>query len=257
MQSYVVCIPTYRRYKICANKTLASLRDARIVSDRIYVYVADETEAALYKAVLDPTSYNKIVVGALGLIQQRAFIESQWPVGQPILFMDDDITKIDLSLSLLPTKTLDEFITYAFAECNKVGSHIWGTYAVYNPYFRKDRLETTTGLNFIVGCFYGVINRPNYAPIQLNITTGATIKDHKEDVERTIKYFLEDGVVLRFNRIGVMTRYYGTDGGGMGRYNARVDAMRAAAEALNVVYPKMGSIKIRKNGIYEFVLRKI
>ena len=63
---------------------------------------------------------------------------------------------------------------------------------------------TTTKLNYIMGGFTGVVNNKK-AEIR-------TIDD-KEDYERSIKYYLKDGV-LRFTNICVRTRCY-TEPGGM------------------------------------------
>ena len=50
-----------------------------------------------------------------------------------------------------------------------------------------------SGLTFIIGAFYGFINRPNDSDLLTTI-------DHygnKEDVERSIRYWLKDGNVVR------------------------------------------------------------
>jgi hypothetical protein len=148
---------------------------------------------------------------------------------------------------------LDYFIQYAFKECDKNKSYIWGVYAVFNPFFRKARKEMTTDLNYIVGAFYGIINRPNVKSLQLTITKE---NGQKEDVERTLKYFIHDGIVLRFNRIGFVTKYYGKEGG-LGRFEDRLKPMMEASKELKQKYGEYGEIKVRGNGMYEFVLKKI
>jgi len=145
------------------------------------------------------------------------------------------------------------FIKEAFLESEKLHSYIWGVYAVYNPFFRKARKETTTELNYIVGAFYGIINRPNLKSIQLTITKE---NGQKEDVERTIKYFINDGIVLRFNKIGFETKYYGKEGG-LGTFENRIKPMMEASKKLKTKYPEYGDIKVRENGMAEFVLKKI
>lgn len=251
---YVICIPSYKRHDVCNNKTLKTLSDNGISPKLIYVYVANEQEYDIYEQTLDKNKYNKLVVGKIGLVQQRAFISNQWNDNKHIVYLDDDIEKIDLSLSPLFTKhTLDYFIKYAFNECKKQHSFIWGIYAVYNPFFRKPRPELSTGLNYIVGAFYGVINRPKLKNIQLKITYE---NGSKEDVERSILYFINDGIVLRFNKIGFVTKYYGKSGG-MGRFEERIIPMKEASERLNKKFSDYGHIKLRSNGMTEFVLKKI
>jgi hypothetical protein len=78
----------------------------------------------------------------------------------------------------------------------------------------------------------------------------------KEDVERTIKYFIEDGILLRFNKIGFETKYYGKSGG-LGTFEARLKPMLEASKLLKKTYPEYGEISTKKNGMTEFRLKKI
>jgi len=251
---YVICIPSYKRANVCNEKTLKTLHENKINSQKVYVYVANKEEYELYKNTLDKKYYNQLVIGVKGLVPQRQFIMNKWPNGKNIVFLDDDVATIDLSLSSeFKPHNLDYFIKYAFKECLKYKSYIWGVYAVYNPFFRKPKKDLTTDLNYIVGAFYGIVNRPNLKSIQLTITKE---NGQKEDVERTIKYFINDGIVLRFNKIGFITKYYGKEGG-LGRFEDRLKPMKEACNRLEKAYGKYGSIKMRKNGMAEFVLKKI
>jgi hypothetical protein len=212
----------------------------------------------LYEKTLDKKYYNKLIIGKKGLVQQRQFIMDNQPVNKQIVFLDDDIERIDLSLSpRFKNHNLNYFIKEAFKECIKYKSYIWGVYAVFNPFFRKARKEMTTDLNYIVGAFYGIINRPSSTKegkeIQLTITKE---NGQKEDVERTIKYFIHDGIVLRFNKIGFITKYYGKEGG-LGRFEDRIKPMMEASNKLKKQYGDYGNIKVRGNGMAEFVLKKI
>lgn len=251
---YIVCVPSYKRAEVCNNKTLTTLHDNKINSKQIYVYVANKEEYDIYEKTLDKKYYHKLIIGKKGLVPQRQFIMNSWPQNKHIVFLDDDVEKIDLSLSTQFKKhNLDYFIQYAFKECEKHKSYIWGVYAVFNPFFRKARKEMTTDLNYIVGAFYGIINRPNLKSLQLTITKE---NGQKEDVERTLKYFIHDGIVLRFNKIGFVTKYYGKEGG-LGRFEDRLKPMMEASKELKQKYGEYGEIKVRGNGMYEFVLKKI
>ena len=251
--SYVVCIPSYKRAKLCNEKTLSTLKKQKISKDKINVYVADKEEYEIYSKILDPDLYGKLVVGKKGLVPQRQFIMEQWPEGKNIIFFDDDVQSIDLSMSTFKNKSLNDFFNYAFDECKKYKSFIWGVYPVFNPFFRKGRSEVTTAQNYIVGAFYGIINRPKLKSIKLTLTKE---NGQKEDVERTIKYFIEDGVVLRFNKIGFETKYYGKEGG-LGTFEARLKPMLEASKLLKKTYPEYGEISTKKNGMTEFRLKKI
>ena len=254
MPDYVVCIPSYKRAETCNEKTLKMLKNNKISASKIYVYVANDEEYKEYLKVLDKKLYNKLVVGIKGLVPQRQFIMEQWKEGQHIVFFDDDVQSIDLSISkLFKGKTLDYFFKYAFKECVANKSSIWGVYPVYNPFFREARDETSTCLNYIVGAFYGIINRPKLKSIQLSITKE---NGQKEDVERTIKYFIEDGIVLRFNRVGFVTKYYGKSGG-LGTFEDRLKPMLEASNKIKAAYPEYGNISTKKTGMTEFKLKKI
>lgn len=253
-KDYVICIPTYKRAQLCNDKTLSTLHYHNINSNKIYVYVANKEEYDLYKNVLTSNLYNKIIIGRKGLVQQRQFIMNQWPENKYIVFFDDDIQNIDLSLSpAFKNHNLDYFIKNAFKKSQELRSYIWGVYPVYNPFFRGPKKEYSTNLNYIVGAFYGIINRPNLNSIQLTITKE---NGQKEDVERTLKYFINDGIILRFNNIGFETKYYGKEGG-LGTFENRMKPMAEAAKKLQKKYSEYGYIKVKKSGMVEFVLRKI
>jgi hypothetical protein len=251
---YIICVPSYKRAVFCKEKTLNTLSQNKINPSKIYVYVADKSDYDLYKSTLDPSTYNKLVIGKKGLVPQRQFITEKWPANKHIVFMDDDVESIDLSLSpRFKSHSLDYFIKEAFKECVKHKSFIWGVYAVFNPFFRKPRPEMTTQLNYIVGAFYGIINRPHLKSIELTITKE---NGQKEDVERTLKYFINDGIVLRFNKIGFTTKYYGKEGG-LGKFEERIKPMKDACDKLEKKYGDYGNTKMRGNGMAEFVLKKL
>jgi len=246
--SYVIAIPSYKREFICNNKTLKSLADNNINPSLIDVFVIEE-EYEKYEETLDASLYNKIIIGKKGLVEQREFIERYYKPDTNIIFLDDDITLIDLSLTAFIN--LHHFFIFAFEECREKNAFIWGVYPVFNPYFRDGKNDVTYNSTYIVGAFYGIINR-KCDFLKLEITR----EGNKEDVERSIKYWLKDGVVVRFNKVGFKTTYYGTDGGGLGKLEDRIEPAKNATIALNEKYPKITKIKIRKNGIYELVILK-
>ena len=249
--SYVICIPSYKRAEICNEKTLAMLKKNHISKSLINVYVANQEEYDEYKKILDPTLYNKLIIGKKGLVPQRKFITEQLPNNKNIVFFDDDVKMVDLSMSKY--KTLDAFFKDAFSECKKQKAFIWGVYPVYNPFFRKGQKDITNCLNYIVGAFYGIINRPGLKSIQLTLTSE---NGQKEDVERTLRYFKEDGIVLRFNKVGFVTKYYGSSGG-LGTFDDRLKPMLEASKLLKKHYPEYGEISTKKTGMTEFRLKKI
>jgi len=224
------------------------LHENGIKKELITVFVVEE-DYDDYSILLNPEWYGKIVIGKRGLVNQREFITGFYPEGQHIVSIDDDVREIDLSMT--EYSCLDDFICEAFADCKYKSSFIFGVYPCFNPYFRKERIPCLTCLSYIVGAFYGYINRKNVTElIQI-------IGDSKEDVERSILYYKHDGIVLRYNRIGIKTKYFGSDLGGLGTLKDRLYDMKINSEILQSLYPDFCSIKIRKNGLYEIVLKRL
>jgi hypothetical protein len=242
---YIIAIPSYKRSSLLNARTLKTLHDLGIPASKIHVFVVEEDKET-YETELNREWYGKIVVGVPTIVAQRQFIVDYFTEGQWIISLDDDIESLDLSLTEF--KTADEFFRKAFATCVEEEAYLWGIYPVFNEYFRKDRQPVTTSISFVVGAFYGFINRHD-----------DDLKTHlaknKEDVERSILYYLKDKKIIRFNRIGFKTKYYGSDGGGLGNKKSRLETNKADAVALNETYPDLTRIKIRKDGMYEIVLR--
>ena len=238
---YIIAIPSYNRYNLIKNQTISILEKFNIDREKVNIFVVEE-EFEKYKNELP--NYN-IIVGVKGLINQKNFIENYFPERKNILFFDDDILEIDLD----NFNTLEDLIKTGFEECNKQKSYIWSVYPVWNKYFREKREYLSNCLNFCIGGFYGIINRPNNENIKVNIYDG------RDDVERSIKYFIEDGIVLRFNKVGYKTKFFAN--GGLGLLKDRFNDINNSVNLFLEKYPTYGKVKVRKNGIKEFVLKKI
>jgi hypothetical protein len=243
--NYYIAIPSYKRASICNSKTLLMLHNLGISKDKINIFVIEE-DYENYSNILNTNYYNKIIIGYEGLVQQREFIENYYEDGTHLIMIDDDLAEIDLSMTNY--ECVDDFFKYAFSECVAKNAFIWGIYPVYNKFFRNDRQILTTNLTYIVGCLYGIIVR-KLPELKLVISR----EGNKEDVERSILYWLKDGILLRFNKVAVKTKYYGSDGGGLGRMKDRLKIMEETTKKINEKYPSLTKIKIRKNGLYEII----
>ena len=95
MVNYVVAIPSYKRAEAISEKTLKTLKEGGVPKSRIYIFVANKAEAAMYEEAVDPQLYNEIIVGKLGLINQRKFINKWFKEGQYIISLDDDVEEIE------------------------------------------------------------------------------------------------------------------------------------------------------------------
>ncbi len=242
--SYVVAIPTYKRYKLLREKTLKTLNDGGVDPKKIHIFVANKEEAELYKAEIPSTMYGKIVVGVIGITPQRRFIVKHFKEGQNIVSIDDDIAglyKMNGPNKLVPLKNVDDFFKSAFDECKKEKLNLWGVYPVCNAFYMKPK--TSYNLKFIVGALYGFINRYDK---DLVPTLG-----EKEDYEMSILYYEKDGGVIRYNDICIKTKYHNPNGG-LGAGKDRFDVNEKAANDLLKRYPMYGGIWHRKNGMAEF-----
>jgi hypothetical protein len=251
MSDYFIAIPSYNRCKVVNSKTLKLLNSLGINKNIINIFVVEE-EYEMYKTELNQEYYNEIIIGKLGLIQQREFIENYYPVGTHIVSIDDDITKIDLSFT--DYKSADEFFKCAFEECKNKNAYLWGVYPVCNPLCLTKNKPITEHLVYIIGALYGYINRPNDSDLDLTICKSIETSN-KEDTERSIRYFLKDKKVLRFGRVGIKTQYYGKDGGGLGKLNDRIESMKKSTLLINKTFPELTRIKIRENGLYEIIFK--
>ena len=246
---YVIAIPSYRRPHILVEKTLAMLRSTKIPLTRVYVFVADDEDLSAYKAALLPTI--RIIKGVKGITPQRRFISTYFPEGTHVVSIDDDVEAvyrlIDGKLLSIVQDGLDSFFVTAFKECKKNKRFIWGVYPTPNPFYMKARSPISTDFKFILGTFYGFINRhdPSLVP---------TVAE-KEDFEVSALYSLKDGGTLRFNNICIKTRFHNATGG-LGAFKDRLETNEVAAKTLVTKYPDMFRIKVRKNGMYEVAVRR-
>jgi hypothetical protein len=262
-ESYIIAIPSYNRPDLIQVKTLALLHRHNIHASKITIFVANQEQYDLYKSKVPNWLYGNLVIGVLGLRNQRNFIMDYYPEGKQIVQMDDDLDKImeliieprssnrisrrtrkssRSSRKMRPIIDLDEFIKRAFEICHKKGIFLWGVYPLANARFMSPKM--TTDLRFIVGPFWGIINR--HRP-DLRITI-----DEKENAERTLQHYTIDGAVLRFNNIGIETRYYKNKGGMQDEGKDRKEEALKSVYYLHQKYPKLTKIYLgKKSGVPE------
>ena len=270
LENYVIAIPSYKRSSLLKTNTLALLKRHNIPSKNIYIFVANETEKQEYQNAISTTDYKKIIIGVKGLYHQRNFISSYFKSGKFIVEMDDDLKEIYETYNTRNTKTsttttkkkttittkkrtkhyqrlkpiinLNQFIITAFKTLKEHNLYLWGVYPVFNPFFTTPTISTD--LRFIVGPFWGFINRHNSPDLILTL-------EEKEDTERTLQFFTKDGGVLRFNGITFNTNYYSTPGGMQADRTDRKAAAKQSAHILHSKYPTLTTIQTRKSGMTE------
>lgn len=195
---WVIAIPSYKRPDILRKKTLKTLQDGGVDMARVTVFLASDEEATVYGSLPVAT-----VVGVPGLAAQREFIHDYYPLGQRIVFIDDDIGAVKQKNGdrLLPVTDLSRLFDGAFELMGE--ANIWGVYPAANARFMKDTV--TRDCRYIIGALYGIRNtREECRKVRFG--------DSMEDRERTLRYWSADGEVVRLNYITIITKYFGTGG---------------------------------------------
>jgi len=264
LNKYIVAIPSYKRPLILKKKTLKLLIEHKIDPKKIIIFVSDKEQKKIYEGEIEKKIYNKIVVGEPGIKNIRNFMANYFKEKQRIFYMDDDIShifeiynnkegkiidKIDENYDkknnrLHNMKDLHKFIESAFDIAKQKKCDNWGVYPVENPYFMKPTTKniddyTTTKLVYIIGFMTGVIN---------NKKAELRTIDDKEDYERSIKYYLKDGGVLRFTNVTCRTRCY-KEPGGM-QINRTKNRIHDSAVYLTHKYPLLCTLNTKKKSGY-------
>ena len=202
---YQIAIPSYKRPETIKNKTLKLLMDHNIDKNKITIFVADNDEEKIYKQSLG--NEYKIVVGVHTLNKQRCFITNYYNKGTYLMQFDDDLTEC---LYRIDDKTLgkindleNDFIIKGFNYCKQMDCNFFGYYAVANAYFMVDRIYTK--LCYIPGGAFGeIITHDSFLCTETN---------HGEDYERSIRYYIKDKKLVRFDYITFKTKGYVGKGG--------------------------------------------
>lgn len=241
---YKIAIPSFNRQKQLLQKTLNTLERYKMPHEKIYIFVVKD-EYDTYVDIIG-SNYN-IVIGELGIVNQRNFIANYFEEGEYIISIDDDIDDfyevIDGKISCM--KDINTFFVDAFNVLQKEKLYIWGIYPVCNAFFMYEII--TTDLRFIIGCCFGFIVRKDAAlKLELPMET-------KEDYQQTILYFNKDGGVVRFNGVTIKTKFNAR--GGLG--TDRAERNKTAAENLHAMYPNIITRFQRKNGTHEVKLKKL
>lgn len=244
--NWQIAIPSYKRSDIIQSKTLAVLEKYSIPLELITIFVSDPDQYLVYRAVLPDTI--QIVIGELGLAEQRNFILDWFPVGTHIFFIDDDVTGF-IQLVGNGKKVMESFtemIDTGFAEAEKANCCLWGLAPCPNPFFMKRTV--TSNLMFIIGSAFGMINPGSSGDRGIHLDFS-----EKEDYIRSILCYERDGAVVRLNYISPVTKYYKTVGGMQSP--DRLQDQKLAVDFLMNHWPTLVHLnKRRKNSEYPEIL---
>ena len=201
---YKIAIPSYKRPETIKNKTLKLLSNYNIDKKRITIFVADKDEELSYKKSLGKEY--KIVVGVPTIGKQRNFIEKYYKEGTKLMMFDDDLDGIfkKQKKDLVPVQDLNEqFIYKGFNLCVKHKVNLFGLYAAANPYFMEHRIYTK--LCYIPGGVFGII--VDHDKFLERIT------NHGEDYEYSIRQYIKNKKLLRFDYLTIKSKFFKEAGG--------------------------------------------
>jgi len=257
IEDYKIAIPSYQRAQTLHDRTLHLLNKYNISPSRIHIFLANDKEKEEYQKLIPETAYHKIIIGEPGIKNIRNFMANYFDEDEPLFYIDDDIYNVMECVNhnmdmyhkrdnvLVPLDNLHQFIINGFRMALENKCHNWGIYPVYNAYFMKptkkddNKFYTTTALRYIQGGFTGVINKKRCERRTM---------DDKEDYERTIKYYLYDGGVFRFNNITAYTKCY-KEKGGM-QVKRTKERILQSAKMLVELYPNLCRLNLKKKSGY-------
>ena len=183
-------IPTYNRYTTIFKHTISFLLKQNVERSDIYIFVANQEQYDLYREYIG-NDYN-LVIGQLGIANQRNVIRYYFNPLDEIMVLDDDIlryTSLNDSIPFL------DFCKEQFRICKENGIYLWGAYPIS---FYLKQSHSNNSLTFIIGSFYGMINSHSR---DLDLSPSA---ECKEDIEMSILHFKKYGKIRRVNWCSVV-----------------------------------------------------
>ena len=225
-----------KRSDTISKKTLRTLERGGF-KGTLFLVVPHE-EVSTYVAALTDAPISVVVQGATkGLVNQRKRVREQWPPGQEIVFIDDDVTNIKIWVEgrLKPVVHLHELADAMFQWAACHDALLWGVYPICNALFMKPRMSLNNA--YIVGAFYGIVNDPRLEEPEI---------DELEDYSRQLSEQAAGRNTVRFNWVGVETRYF-ANAGGM-QQERSPEKRLAAVQAMAERYPTLVKKVERKDG---------
>jgi hypothetical protein len=209
---FEIAVPTHRRAELCA-KMISDLPPE--THHRVTLFLSDEKDEQQYEAL----PFKKANTGARNLLQKLNYIHYHYPIGTKVVQLEDDIKLVEADPNN-PQKTqqitnIEDLIIQAF---KKQPQGLWCFGSTANAFYMLE--EDKRGLYFAAGFAFGFTSTHDK---ELELTV-----PYKNDYERTIKYFLKYGSILRLGNTGVATKSFVTKGGL--QENTSTEARRAEEE---------------------------
>jgi len=212
------CIPSLSRFNTINGHTIDFLVRNGVKYTDIYVFVI-ESEYEEYKVILNQSV--NVVLTTRGIRNARASISNHFGADAEIITLDDDIRDVKTLETVNKLKPIENFLSVCESTFDIMKSKnisMCGFYPIDNAFFMKSRISY--GLKFCVGALRLFINTSEARQIENS-------RSYKllEDYETTVKYYIEDGAVMRYENVCVIHNF-GTQQGGLNEtcergYNAK------------------------------------
>lgn len=193
-----IAIPTYDRSDCF--KTIKYLRSENVPDEWISIFFANEEEKEKYVSKMWENKYN-LIVGVLGICNQRNFITNYYDEDEIIVSMDDDIEKIEHKNQVPFLEWVQECINYM----KEKNLGLVSVAPSSNPYFFKMKnksISFRTGNYLAVGVFQIY---KNHKSLIMDIQCA-------EDYDRSIMYIQKYGENIRYQDVFLKTVYWGKGG---------------------------------------------
>jgi hypothetical protein len=206
-----------------------------------YVFYLDDDMYRMYKCIFDEDSIKKVSkkLKDKGLKPNETNFKKWMKTGN----------RLELMKKGGKVGSIHDFIIDGFTECEERGMRLFGIHPVDNPFFltpkhmpgdekglRKTK-NLSEDLRYIEGGACGAINCKE-AELR-------TVHD-KEDYERSIKYYLLDGGVIRFNNVCAYTKCYREPGGLQSTGHRTWEKVDKSAKFLAAAYPELTTLNTKK-----------
>jgi hypothetical protein len=219
-----IVIPSYKRSNNI--KTLDLLKNEDLLQYVTLFVVEEEYDA--YRANYPDV---KIIVGELGIVNQRNFISDYYNDGTIIISIDDDIENYTHREGKSMKVWLNDCLEYLkTSKCELISFP-----PSSNPFFCKGK-EFSEGRYLAVGMFH----------IYKNDKHKLTIFPFLEDYERSLHYIHKCGAVIRYGFVCFKTKYFAD--GGCNITRTRDSYLQSVYKILHA-YPNDLTYNIKKSGM--------
>lgn len=231
-------IRSYRRAETLAEKTLPLLSRLGVEPEAVSIFLSDPSELDEYLNAVGQSDLGgyEWVDGALGCGPNGNFIQEWHDEGDRVVCLDDDLADLyvrrgEQTLEPISPVEFNELLFHAFAAAS---GGLWGVHPVPNAFFQRPTISHD--LRYICGGFYGMTIR-NDPGLLVDL-------EDKEDFERSIRWYLADGYVTRFNYVSMRTTGYRGEGGM--QEERTPERVRASAEEIVRRWPDLATLNLKK-----------